>query len=150
MNAFETTIEIRWADVDQNGHLRHSAYYDLGAHCRIKFFTETGFKAEDFAKLNIGPILFKEEATFLREIHPDDNIRINLKAGDMREDGSRWVFHHELYNEKGELCAYMSVKGAWLDLIERKLTAPPAAMAEAMQTLPKGDYFVYQKAEKSS
>jgi hypothetical protein len=35
----------------------------------------------------------------------------------------------------------LEVIGAWIDLKERKLTLPPASMAERMQLLPKTDDF---------
>ena len=93
----------------------------------------------------MGPIMFKEECSFLKELHPEDTITINLLKGDLREDGSRWVLHHEIFNQKGEKCAHLSIQGAWMDLVKRKLTIPPTDIAQAMHELPAGEYFVYQK-----
>ena len=142
---YQKEIAVRWSDVDQNRHVRHSAYYDYGAHIRIRFFAEHGYGAERFQALNIGPIMFKEECSFLKELHPEDIITINIKKGDLREDGSRWVLHHEIFNQDGQKCAHLSIQGAWIDLAKRKLTTPPADIAQALHTLPAGDYFVYKK-----
>ncbi|MEL6988477.1 MAG: acyl-CoA thioesterase [Bacteroidota bacterium] len=145
MAKFETPIEVRWADVDQNRHVRHSAYYDYGAHNRIRFFVANGFPADKLAALNIGPILFKEECSFIRELHPDETITINLLKGSVSENGARWVLHHEIFKGNGEKAAHITIKGAWMDLAERKLTIPPLALAEALYELDQGEDFVYKK-----
>tara|TARA_B110000908_G_C10184234_1_gene417209 strand:- start:638 stop:1075 length:438 start_codon:yes stop_codon:yes gene_type:complete len=145
MKIFEKQIEIRWADADANGHVRHSAYYDYGAHVRIRFFEELGFNAFKMKELGIGPILFKEECSFIKELHIEDTIRINLKKGSVSEDGSKWVIHHEIFNTKGEKSAHISMKGAWLNLKSRKLCIPPIALAEAFHNLPEGIEYVYKK-----
>ncbi len=142
---YHKEITVRWSDVDQNRHVRHSAYYDYGAHIRIRFFAERGYGADRLKELNLGPIMFKEECSFLKELHPEDTITVNLLKGDLREDGSRWVLHHEIINQKGDKCAHLSIQGAWMDLEKRKLTIPPIDIAEAMHALPAGDYFVYKK-----
>lgn len=143
---FECKIEVRWADVDQNRHVRHSAYYDYGAHARIRFFIENNFGSDEMAKHHIGPILFKEECTFLRELKPDDTITINILKGELSSDGSKWSLHHEIFNQKGEKCAHMTVRGAWMDIIKRKLTTPPEQLQILFDNLDQGEDFVYKKA----
>lgn len=79
MTAFEKNIEIRWSDLDPNNHLRHSAYYDYGAYSRICFLNEHGLTAEIMLQHNIGPILFREECLFKKEIKFGDTIMVNVK-----------------------------------------------------------------------
>ncbi len=148
MKKFEKNIEIRWSECDPNRHVRHSAYYDYAAHIRIRFFAENGFDSHKMQELSLGPILFKEECSFIREIHPNDTILINLLKGEMKEDASRWILHHEIYSENGDKCAHISVTGAWMNLDLRKLTVPPAKMAEILHELPEGTQYVYKKAKK--
>ena len=145
MKSFERTIEVRWADIDQNGHVRHSAYYDYGAHVRIAFFNAIGFPNSRMLGLKIGPILFKEECSFLREIRPNHVITVNLLLGTMNEDGSRWLLHNEFYNKEGEKVAHITTQGAWLDLEKRKLSQPPQDLVAAFRKLPRGEPFVYKK-----
>lgn len=145
MKVFESNIEVRWSDCDPNRHVRHSAYYDYGAHVRIRFFIELGYTAAKLSKLNLGPILFKEECSFIKEIYPDDIITVNLLRGEISGDASRWVLHHEIVNQHGEKSAHITVKGAWMDLGIRKLTTPPAELAQAFLDLPKGEEYTYRK-----
>ena len=144
MQSFENEIEVRWSDCDPNRHVRHSAYYDYGAQARIRYFIKIGFGSKEMTKLSIGPILFKEECTFIRELTPEENIRINLLKGELSPDGARWVLHHEIFNSKNEKCAHITVKGAWLNLDIRKLTVPPAGLAEAFDKLPQGADYVHK------
>ncbi len=141
MNKFEKTIEIRWSDVDQNRHVRHSAYYDYAAFVRIKCIDEAGFGAKELVQNAIGPILFKEECSFIREIRPEDIIRVNMLKGDIRPDGSRWVIHHEMINQDDVKVAHLTVHGAWMDTDKRILTSPPSDLATAFTELPEGDYY---------
>jgi acyl-CoA thioester hydrolase len=146
MKVFEKKIEIKWADVDQNRHVRHSAYYDYGAFVRIKFMSEAGFGAYKMSELNIGPILFKEGCSFIKEVHPDDILRVNVLGGSMSEDGSRWTLYHELFNQNNEKVAHISAVGAWMDTEKRKLTTPPIELAKAFQSLTYGEEYVYKKS----
>ena len=61
-------VEIRWSDLDPNYHLRHSVYYDFGAYCRICFLIENGITDELMKQYEVGPVLFREECLFKREI----------------------------------------------------------------------------------
>ncbi len=142
---FENEIQVRWADVDQNRHVRHSAYYDYGAHCRIQYFKSIGLNSIQMAEQNIGPVIFNEACSFIKELHPDDRITINLRKGEISEDGSRWVLHHEIFNSKNEKSAHLTLKGAWMDLSKRKLTIPPKDVAVAMHALKKGEEYAYKK-----
>ena len=73
---FKQAIQIRWADVDANRHLRHSVYYDYGATMRMSVLAGRGLTMEKLAEFGVGPILFREEALFKREIHFEDQITI--------------------------------------------------------------------------
>lgn len=79
MNEFKRDIQIRWSDIDANFHLRHSVYYDWGAFCRMEFLTEQGLGMKEMRQLKIGPILFREEAVFRKEIHYGDAVTMNLR-----------------------------------------------------------------------
>lgn len=149
MGKYEKDIEVRWADCDPNRHVLHSSYYVYGAHVRIRFFADIGFSAEKMGQLNIGPILFKEECSFIKEIGPDETIKANILKGEISEDGSRWVLHHELFNQQKEKCAHITIKGAWIDLNLRKLTIPPSELASFLHDLPEGQPYSYKKSTKS-
>ncbi len=62
----------------------------------------------------------------------------------------RWRFKHLLYNEAGKLSAEIKVYGAWIDLVKRKLTAPPQRFVTMFDGLSKSENFqeILLKSEK--
>ncbi|UKN00351.1 acyl-CoA thioesterase [Paracrocinitomix mangrovi] len=145
MRAYKKEVEVRWSDLDLNRHVRHSAYNDYGAFVRTRFLTESGFGIKEMGAMGIGPILFKEEVNFLKEIKAEDQVFVNLKRGPISDDGSRWVLYHDLYNQNGDRLAHIAVVGAWMDLHKRKLTTPPEKLYNVFIDLEEGEAFSYEK-----
>lgn len=143
MSVFTKTISIRWSDLDPNFHMRHSAYYDFGAQHRIEVLEQNGLTLRVMQQEHFGPVLFREECIFRKEIHLGDAITISTKIGKMKADASRWTIVHELSNAKGELCAVLSVDGAWIDTKLRKLASPtPEIAQQVMSAFPKTEDFI--------
>ncbi|MBT2558511.1 thioesterase family protein [Hymenobacter sp. ISL-91] len=138
---FEKTYTVRWADMDPNGHMRHSAYNDYAAQHRIEFLAASGFTLPYFAKAGLGPILFREDTRFLKELHINEALRVGGELSGLNADGSRWNIVHTLYKPDGRPAATVSVEGAWLDLRTRKLTTPPPEIAALMAELPRHESY---------
>lgn len=138
---YEQTFTTKWADYDPNRHMRHSAYNDYAAEVRVRFFAEHGFSIDEFAKLQIGPILFKEETSFFKEINISENIRVTMTLEAASKNLERWRFTHNIYNQKGVLAAEVKVYGAWIDLQKRKLCAPPQIFLDIFKDLTKSADF---------
>ena len=136
MEKFEMQVQIRWADLDPNFHLRHSVYYDWAAMCRIKYLNENGLTPAMMQKLHFGPIIFREEAVFRKEIKFDDQVTINLKIIKGRRDFSRWTISHEIKKNDNTLCALVNIDGAWINTVERKIFIPPADVAQVFGQMP--------------
>jgi acyl-CoA thioester hydrolase len=143
------TFQIIWANLDPNRHLRHTAYNDYAAQVRLSFFLDHGFSMEEMAKLQIGPILFREEIKFLKEVGMNEIIRVNCSLTGLRKDGSRWNMVHHISKNNGTLSAVIAVEGAWLDLSIRKLAIPPASLLEVMDLMPKAGDFAWLPDKKS-
>ena len=137
----ESPIFLRWSDFDANMHLRHSVYYDFGATARLDFFNAQGLTYTLMQELHIGPILFREEAIFKREVRLGDKLNINILVTRLRRDYGRFSFRHEITREDGVLCATMNVDGAWLDTKLRKLSLPPALVINSMELATKSADF---------
>ena len=138
---FKQTVQIRWADIDANRHLRHSVYYDYGASMRMNALTAEGLSMKKLEELNIGPILFREEALFKREIHFEDVITIDVALVKARADFARWSLRHQFTKSDGTLAAVINIDGAWIDLSKRKLAVPDAFVIDIFQRFPKAEDF---------
>jgi acyl-CoA thioester hydrolase len=141
MNEFSRLIQIRWSDLDPNFHLRHSVYYDWGAFTRVEFLNEYGLTAEVMQKLQFGPILFKEECVFRREIKLGDEVKMNLQLLRSKKDFSRWSIQHQILKNGDTLCAVLTVDGAWMNVVQRKLTTPPQEVNDVFSQMPKAEKF---------
>lgn len=138
---FEVTFKTRWSDFDANRHMRHTAYNDYAAEVRVRYFKQQGFTIQDFAKDDLGPILFKEETSFFREIHMGEDITINLTLKAVSNKSERWKLQHHIFNESGKLAAQINVYGAWINLKKRKLTTPTERFHKLFLPLDKTDDF---------
>jgi len=130
------TYRTRWADMDPNGHMRHSAYADYAADQRVVVLAKHGYTVARFAELRLGPILFREETKYLKEVGVGEEIWVEGQLASVAPDGSRWTIVHTIHKADGRVAAIVTVDGAWLDLDRRKLTAPPAELAAAFAALP--------------
>lgn len=134
-------IEIRWSDVDPNYHLRHSVYYDLGAYCRICFLFDNGITDKLMRALEIGPILFREECFFKREIVFGDKISITLKLKSISADFRKFTMQHEIYKNDNELAALLTIDGAWMHTGLRKIIIPPEILINSLNVLERTEDF---------
>ena len=141
MTEFSRKIQVRWSDLDPNFHVRHSIYYDWGAFVRIEFLNEHGLNYQVMQELKFGPILFREECVFRREVVSGDEIIMNLQLLRSKKDFSRWSIQHQLTKSDGTLCAVLTVDGAWMDVLRRKLSSPPEKVHEVFAEMPKSQPF---------
>ena len=133
--------KVLWSMVDANTHLRHSAYADFAAHARLEILPTLGFTASIMEKLKLGPVLFREELFYIREVMPGDTIKVTCELTKCRSDGSRWSFEQKLYRGDGVLAALINVDGAWINVETRKLTGLPPEWALKFMEIPKSENF---------
>ncbi|MEX2230728.1 MAG: acyl-CoA thioesterase [Cyclobacteriaceae bacterium] len=138
---FKQAVQIRWADIDANRHLRHSVYYDYGASMRMNALSAQGLTMKKLEELMIGPVLFREEGIFKREIMFEDTITIDVEMVKCREDFARWSLRHHLIKGDGSLAAIINIDGAWIDLAKRKLAVPSPFVIDVFERFPKAQDF---------
>jgi acyl-CoA thioester hydrolase len=148
MNDFSIPIQIRWADIDANRHLRHSVYYDYGAMARIMILSDRGLTTARLEELQVGPVLFREEGIFRREVLLEDTIRVNVRLIKATPDFSRWSMRHQVIKADETVAATIEVDGAWIDLTRRKLAVPDASLQKIMESFPRPDDFQFVYPEK--
>ncbi|MEN5232686.1 thioesterase family protein [Sphingobacterium faecium] len=133
--------QVLWAQIDPNRHLRHSAYADFCAQARSNMLNGIGLSLNQFAIHQIGPILFREELIYHREIHLDEEIYVEVELTKYNVANSRFSFRHLVFKADGTKSATVIVDGAWLDLEKRKLTPIPNEWSHFIAKIPKSkDY----------
>lgn len=140
---FRSCVHLRWADIDANFHLRHSVYYDLCAQQRMEAMERVGITMATMKELHIGPVIFREECRFRREIHLHEEVHIDLAVRGLSHDHGRFAFRHRIAKSDGTLCATLEVEGAWIDTKLRKLCAPPPMTSDALDHMPRTEDFAW-------
>ena len=137
--------------MDFNSHMKNTAYLDKVADVRQMHLIENGFSMEEFLRLRIGPVVMKDEVEYFKEVGLQQQITVTYAMAGHAEDGSRFLLRHEIFRPDGKLSARVTSAGGWLNLMERKLIAPPPALLNAMNSLEKtGDFIVLPSSIKTS
>lgn len=135
-------ISIRWSDLDPNFHLRHSVFYDFAAQQRVEILNSIGLTMSKFQEMKMGPVIFREEANFRREIKMGDPITLEVYLSKMSKDGTKWSFEHRFVNEMGKLMATLYVDGSWIDVVARKLYKDiPQDLLQSFIDFPRTENF---------
>lgn len=137
--SYSQAFEVRWSQVDPNGHLRGSAYFDIGVDVRIRFLADGGLTPDNFVRRAFGPVVLSEQIRYLCEVFLGEPIVVNLKVAGYSADGSHWRMQHEFLKANDEVAAVLRLEGGWIDLKSRKLIVPPPELADAFRDLERTD-----------
>lgn len=137
MSNYRKQVEVRWADVDANQHMRHSAYADHCTHVRMEWLTSNGFGFEQFAAQGFAPVLLRESTVYFKEVNLNERLQISILLAASNADGSKWRIRQEIFRADGKLAAQQEVSGAWMDLTTRKLRPPPEALNALFEMIGK-------------
>ena len=141
MNEYSGTYEIRWSDLDANGHVNYAAYIDATGDLRYRFFTEHGFPPERFVELGIGPIYTDIHARFLREVRRDETITITYSLSGLSPAGRRWKVHHDILKSNGKKAVSIDIEGTILHMTTRKAVAPTSELLQTFNLVPRAENF---------
>lgn len=138
---YKKDFEIRWSDVDANGHLANSAYVNFMSHTRVGFLNEHGFSMKKLIEHGIGPVVFSEQIYYFKESFLGQTLTVTLAVSGLSDDGMLFRFEHDFYNQKGKHLATCDILGAWIDLKERRLTVLREELQELIKKFPKSENF---------
>ncbi len=134
--AFAISTFAGWADMDANAHMANFAYLNKCVDSRMDFFRLNGFPVTEFAKRRIGPVVRRDVLEYFREVGLHEPITVTLALGGMAPDGSRFRLVNEVILADGRVAARIQSEGGWLDLVARKLIAPPEELRLALAAMP--------------
>jgi acyl-CoA thioester hydrolase len=142
MTEYARTYEIRFSDLDANGHVNYAAYIDAAGDLRYKFFTEQGLPPEKFTELGIGPVYTSIHAEFLREVRMGETVTITFVLSGLSPLGARWKVHHEILKANGKKAVTLDVEGVVLNLSTRQPVLPTPELLQTFNLIPRGSDFV--------
>jgi acyl-CoA thioester hydrolase len=141
MKGYSGTYEIRWSDLDANGHVNYAAYIDAAGDLRYRFFTEREFPPERFEQLGIGPIYTAIHARFLREVRMGETITITYSLSGLSPQGARWKVHHDVLKSNRKKAVSIDLEGAILNLTTRKPVPPTLELLQIFNLIPRSTNF---------
>lgn len=138
---YSIDLEVRWADLDPNGHVRHSVYFDFGAQARVGFLEDRGFGVARMEQAGVGPVLFSETAQYRRELRSGERVRVDVQLVGVSQNRKHWAMRHRIHRSDGELACIIDCRGAWLDLRERRVIPAPDALVEVLGAMEHSEDF---------
>jgi acyl-CoA thioester hydrolase len=141
MDRYTRTFIVRWGDCDLNGHVRNTIYSEYCIETRLAFLQERGVGYDFFAEHHFGPVILREAIDYLREIRAGETVTVDFTAVGLSPDVSRFKLAHDLYRTNGKHAAHVVLEGGWLDHRTRKLIAPPQALRDAFNDVPRAPGF---------
>lgn len=140
-HAHEERFAVRWSDLDANRHLRNTVFSEYATHTRFKMLAAHGFAQARFEQLRFGPVMFREEIEYRREVQFGDEVVVNVLIAGLSPEGSHWRVRQEVRRANGQRAAVLEIDGAWMDLDTRKLIAPPPELWSVLTQLKRSDKF---------
>jgi acyl-CoA thioester hydrolase len=134
--AHEEHFTVRWSDLDANRHVRNTVFSELATHTRFRLLESHGFDQASFERLRFGPVMLREEIRYRRELAFGDHVVVNVMIAGLSDDGSQWRVHQEVARS-GKQAALLTIDGAWIQLDDRKLIAPPEGLLLILRSLPR-------------
>ena len=123
MLSYEYVIDNTF--IDFNGHLNEQGYYHYAVG-KLWEISETAGLVALFAYLKVGPLVFDTKMSFKKEVFEGQNIVVKCVAIKVPESDKKFVRTIKIFKkEEMELVAELESNCAFLDLVSRKVTAPP-------------------------
>ena len=141
MNDYFKTYEIRWSDLDANGHVNYSAYINAAGDVRYHFLWEHDFPPERFEQMGIGPVYTAIHAEFLREVRLGETVTITYTVSGLSPQAGRWKVHHDILKSNGKKAVSLDIEGVILNLSTRKLAHPTPELLQTFNLIPRAKDF---------
>jgi len=138
---FEVPIHARWPDMDQNGHMRTVAYLEVAEDSRMQYFASRGYSMDAFVTHRIGPVVSRDELRYRAELRLLDPAVVRLELAGISSDGARFRLRNTIVRADGRTAATVTSSIGWLDLVERRLTAPTDGLHRLVAALSRTDDF---------
>ncbi len=135
---FSTTIQLRWKDIDQFGHVNNAVYltyFETGRFYYNRKVNDWNWDRDQY-------IIASMHVDYLRPIHYPGDIKIYLRTTDLGEKS--FVFHYAISFEKNgmeKLAATGYSTQVMYDLASQKTISIPESIRSQWQVFEKPEHF---------
>lgn len=114
---FQTSMPIRWGDMDAMGHVNNTVYFRYLETARIDWFTSIGC---DPTPKSEGPVVLNAFCNFHKQLKYPGDILLKLYVGDpTRATFDNWATI-ERVDEPGVVYASGGATTVWVDVAKQK------------------------------
>jgi acyl-CoA thioester hydrolase len=128
----ETQVRVRYAETDQMGVVYHSNFFPYFESARAEAIRQLGFTYADMEKAGVIMPVVDVHCRYLRPARYDDLLTIKTFLKELPVH-HKIEFHHEVYNEAGELLAAARIILYFMETGGTKRTSMPGQLLKKLQ-----------------
>jgi len=87
---FHHPIEVRYGDLDPQGHVNHAKHLTFFEQARIAYLIELGLFSKDQSFMEIGVILADVHITYFEPVYFGQNIRVGVHISRLGNKSMTW------------------------------------------------------------
>ena len=87
---FYHPVEVRYGDLDPQGHVNNAKHLTYFEQARIAYLIELGLFTIDQSFMEIGVILADVHITYLEPIYFGQSIKVGVHAAELRNKSMKW------------------------------------------------------------
>jgi acyl-CoA thioester hydrolase len=132
---FRCELRVGWGQVDFNQHMGNAAYLDLAVDSRFLYFESRGVPVSELMRLQVGPVVLREEVEYFKELRLMDLVTVTLELDGLSADGAQMRLRNEFFRADGKRAARLTSQGLWMNLQTRRPVVPPGIVIAALRAL---------------
>jgi acyl-CoA thioester hydrolase len=119
----ETTIPMRWGDMDAMGHLNNTVYFRFMEVLRLDWLQSLGVSIDPQGE---GVVIVNASCTFHKELRFPGDVRARMYASNLGRSSFQTTVTMERIDAPGDVCATGAAKTVWIDWSTRRAKPLPA------------------------
>jgi acyl-CoA thioester hydrolase len=124
------TIEVRWGDMDAQGHVNNTVYFTYCESARVELLRKIGFKGKQ-AGLIEGPTLVHASGDFKKQVVYPAKLDVGLRVERISQRSFKMVYGLFFHGSE-ELAATATSINAWANYAEGRSVELPDGIREAL------------------
>ena len=118
----QTTVQLRWGDMDAMGHINNTLYFRYMEIARLEWIFSTGASTDLNGE---GPVIVNAFCNFLRQLEYPGDVRITVYVAEPGRSSLDSYHTIERTDEPGVLYAEGGARIVWTDFKARKSAPLP-------------------------
>lgn len=124
------TIEVRWGDMDAQGHVNNTVYFTYCESARVELLRKIGFKGKQ-AGLAEGPTLVHASCDFKRQVVYPAKLDVGLRVERTGERSFK-ITYGIFFHGSDEISAVATSINAWANYAEGRSVKLPEEIRVAL------------------